>query len=158
MNAEPIPLSALPRPTVPPLIERLLEHPAAQPVSEGGLDDFLAQPGEAVLFLWAQPARYPEVLDVAVVLPELVAQFAREGTALRIGVVDEASERALGLRYGMTRRPALIFLRDGAYVATLHGMQDWQVYVERIREILASAPSRPPSPGIAVAGPSGACH
>nr|AMK59275.1 hupG [uncultured bacterium UPO47] len=136
-----MPTAAPARPMVPPLIVRLLAHPAAQPVSATSLDEFLALPGVAVLFLWAQPVRHPEVLDVAVVLPELVAHFAREGLALRIGVVDEASEHVLGLRYRMTLRPALIFVRDGAHLGTVHGMHDWQVFIERIGAVLAGASS-----------------
>jgi len=148
-------------PALPPLIERLLAHPAAMAVSADTLDAFLALPGDAVLFLWAQPARHPEVLDVAVVLPELLAHFSRDGAArFRIGVVDEASERVLGHRYGMQRRPALVFLRDGRYVATVQGMQDWQVFVDRIAEVLVTPPSRAPSIGIPVvaAGAPNACH
>lgn len=143
-----------------PLIARLLEHPAAEPVDSAGFAAFSARPGDVVLFLWSNPERHPEVLDVAVVLPELWKALSPAGSpGFHIGVVSEASEREFGVRYGETRRPALVFLRDGAYVGVIQGMQDWQVLLDRARALLATPPSRPPSIGIPVVSATApGCH
>lgn len=148
--------------TLPPLIRRLAEHPAGTWVDAGNLEDFISSAGDIVLFLWSSPQRYPEVLDVAVVLPELLAALTPKGAAPRfsIGVVDDTLERKLGIRFGEQRRPALVFLRDGAFVTTVQGMLDWQPFVERVAEALASPTSRAPSIGIAVVAEGGThgCH
>jgi len=137
-------------PTLPPLIQRLLDQPASTWVDAGNLAEFIAQPGDTVLFLWANPVRHPEVLDVAVVLPELLDLFGANPPRFRIGVVDDALERQLGVRFGEQRRPALVFLRDGDFVTTVQGMLDWQPFVDRVAHALNAPTTRAPSIGIAV--------
>ena len=61
----------------PALVQRLVQAHGAQWV---GLDDaeaFTAGPGARVLFFCGDPVRFPEGLDVAVVLPELHAALGR---------------------------------------------------------------------------------
>ena len=47
-------------------------------------------------------------------------------------------------------------LRDGAYVGAIDGLRNWSDYVDEIAALLAAAPTRPPSIGIAVSGPGAA--
>lgn len=133
----------------PPLVERLATQPASQWVDRSTLDAFRAGPGDAALLLWSDPVRFPECLDVAVVLPELRRHVSADGAArFRIGVVTAESEDAVARVFGATRRPAIVFLRDGAYVATVSGMHDWDDFVRAIDEALHAAPSRAPSIGV----------
>lgn len=153
-------MSALPLPPAaagaPPLIARLAGAENADWVSTETLPGFLAAPGDAVLFLWSDPVRFPEVLDVAVVLPEIRRALGRP---LRIGVVEAASEAEVARRFGAQHRPSLVFLRDGQYLAAVHGMLDWEPFVQRVAEALAQAPSRAPGIGIPlVAQAGGGCH
>ena len=147
-------------PAIPALVERLAE--ASTWVSLDTLTAFTGQPGDGVLFIWSDPVRFPEVLDVAVVLPELLKHFSAGGAPrFRIGVVDKASEDAVAQRYGAQRRPSLVFVREGQYVGTVDGMLDWDVYVERFTQTLALPGRRAPSVGIPVvnAGANGStCH
>jgi len=53
-----------------PLLMRLLEHHGAELITPESIDAFVASPGEHVLFFSGDPVRFPEALDVAVVLPE----------------------------------------------------------------------------------------
>lgn len=141
-------------PTLPPVVQRLVESFGAVPVDEASLPDFLERDGDQVLFLSGDPVQFPEGLDVAVVLPELRSAV---GVPFGIGVVARDAQEAIARRYGNQRWPALVFVRDGRYVTTLAGMHDWTDYVERVRAALAAPTTRPP---IALAGPAAApaCH
>ena len=146
-------------PTSPPLVDQLARNTTW--VSIDTLDTFLQTPGNAVIFIWSDPIRFPESLDVAVVLPELQRHFSQGGAArFAIGVVTADSEDAIARRFGAQRRPSLVFLRDGQYVGTVDGMLDWDVYVGQVQQALDTAPRRAPTVGIPVvnasAGP--ACH
>lgn len=122
-----------------PLIRRLHEELGFPLLDRQGADAFLAEGGEAVLFFTGDPGRYKETDDVAVVLPELIKEF---GGRLRAGVVERESERELEARYGFAVWPALAFFRDGHYLGAITRMQDWEVYLERIPELLATHPAQ----------------
>jgi hydrogenase-1 operon protein HyaE len=138
-----------------PLIARLAEFTGRPPLNAETLDAFLAESGNAVLFCGHDPARYPECLDVAVVLPELLAAFPDLGRAAVAG--PEIGER-LQAEYGIQTWPSLIFLRNGQYVGAIAGMRDWQVYLERAAQ-LRDAPVRRPPLGVPVtASHEHPCH
>ena len=130
-----------------PLIARLVVDYGYPLLDESNLDACIATPGDAVLFCAGAPLLYPECLDVAVVLPELMRAFSGR---FRAAVVSRELEAALQTRYGFNRWPSLIFLRDGGYVGTLSGILDWAVYLAHIQDLLAAPTARPPSIGIAV--------
>jgi hydrogenase-1 operon protein HyaE len=145
--------------TPPPLLSRLVQDHAAQWVDTASLAAWADQPGHAVLLIAGDAVRFPEGLDVAVVLPEL-RRAAGAGQHFRIGVAISADEDELGKRYGAQRRPCLIFLRDGHYVTTVAGMHDWNEFVQMVLQALAMPTSRAPI-GIAIEGGSAqpsACH
>lgn len=140
-----------------PLLARLAEAVGRTVATAEDLDALLAEPGAWVLFCGGRPSQHPECLDVAVVLPELLALH---GGRVRAAVAAPDLEAALQTRYGFNRWPSLVFLRDGDYVGVISGMRDWSVFVGQFAERLAAAPCRPPTVGIAVtaaANPS-ACH
>src|SRR4249920_1283621 len=94
------------------LVQRLVSHHGACWVDANTLAGFLQRPGDQVLFFAGDPVRFPEGLDVAVVLPELQAAFpGRFG----LGVSCREGDEALALRFGSQRWPALVFLRDARY-------------------------------------------
>ncbi|MEM5426258.1 HypC/HybG/HupF family hydrogenase formation chaperone [Paraburkholderia ferrariae] len=146
---------------VAPVVQRLIDDGHAEFVDERTLDDWLADSGECVVLLAGDPVRFPESLDVAVVLPEL-ARLAegRFGRPLRVAVATREGEDAIARRVGSQRRPALLWLRDGGYVTTLAGMMDWDDYVANVAHALAQPTTRVPSVGIPVnaAGASADCH
>ena len=143
-------------PAVHPLVTRLLATTAGVEVRPADIEAFEAAEGDAVLFFGGDPVRFPEALDVAVVLPELLAATGRR---MRVGVVPRDAEDAVARRYAVQRWPSLVFLRDGGYLGTLTGMQDWDVYVDALRTLLAGTPGRRPAPTIAIhAANAPACH
>ncbi len=138
-----------------PLIARLVEAHGYPRLSQDNLDACLDAPGDSVLFCAGDPVQYPECLDVAVILPELMRSFPGR---FRVALAGREIEAELQARFGFNRWPSLIFLRDGGYVGTLSGMLDWTVYLARIQDLLAAPTRRPPSIGIAVNSPAHACH
>lgn len=141
-----------------PLLERLVQQFGARWIDQDNLDAFAAEPGDRVLFFWGDPVRFPEGLDVAVVLPEL--QAAHAARPFQIGVVRREVEDAIARRYGSQRWPALVFLRDGSYVATVPGMHDWSDFVARVGTALDTPTSRAPGIGIPLvsASATSSCH
>ncbi|RZS57881.1 hydrogenase [Sphaerotilus mobilis] len=141
-----------------PLVCRLVTQHGAVWATNATLDTVLAQPGDQVLFFHGDPVRFPEVLDVAVVLPELQRVAARP---FGIAVACRADEDALARRFASTRWPALVFLRDGQYVGVIAGMHDWTDYVAQVAQMLSQPTRRVPGVGIPLvaAGQNGpACH
>jgi hydrogenase-1 operon protein HyaE len=143
---------------VSPLIDRLVSAHGATWLTANNVADWAAGGGDRVILLAGDPVRFPEALDVAVVLPELRQHFAQR---FAIGVAAREHEDAIARRYGSIRWPALVFVRDGQYVTVLSGMLDWDVYVERVGEALAMPASRAPTVGIPVRNGSASdssCH
>jgi hydrogenase-1 operon protein HyaE len=141
-----------------PLVSRLVESFGATWVDPSNIEAWSEEGGDRVVLFAGDPVRFPEGMDVAVVLPELQKIFPGRFV---IGVVHRHLEDALARRYGSQRWPTLLFLRDGHYVTTLSGMHDWEVYVERMAQALASPISRAPTIGIPVVNASVAgasCH
>jgi hydrogenase-1 operon protein HyaE len=144
--------------TMHPLVQRLLDQPGARALQPETLDDWLGRGREQVILFGGDPVRFPEALDVAVVLPELNAAFAGR---LEIGVLAREHEDALARRFGVQRWPSLVFLRAGGYLGVVSGMRDWGDYLHEMGEVLAREPSRPPTVGIPVVAADGAtvaCH
>lgn len=144
--------------TLHPLVQRLIDTSGACAVDPAALDEWLARPGDHVLLFGGDPVRFPEALDVAVVLPEL--RTALDGR-FDIGVVPREHEDALARRFGVQRWPSLVFVRAGGYLATVSGMRDWTDYLADITSALEQPVSRAPSVGIPVVGagqPANACH
>lgn len=143
------------------LVARLVSHHGAQWVDRDSHRAFAAGPGDRVLFFTGDAVRFPESLDVAVVLPELMAALRRpDGHApFAVGVVCRRDEDDIARAWASQRWPSLVFLRDGAYVGALAGMHDWTDYVARVRELLAAPTTRVPGIGIPVVAASApGCH
>ena len=122
-----------------PLVERLVRELGLPEVGMASVDEFLAPPGDAVLFFTEDPTQYPESADVAVILPELMQAL---GGRFRAAVVERTSERALQKRFGFARWPALVFARDGDLVGAVTGMHDWDEFVRKSAALLDSPTRR----------------
>lgn len=117
-------------------------------VDAATVDRFLASVDEAgavaVLLSAGDPARFPEAIDVAVVLPELIDAFQGR---LRGAVIARGAESELGLRFGVRVQPTLIFVAKGETLGLIAKIQDWSVYTDRITRLI----DRPRGHGAAVA-------
>ncbi|GLH82203.1 hydrogenase expression/formation protein HupG [Bradyrhizobium sp. SSBR45G] len=106
-------------------------------VDAGTIDAFLADVDRAgavaVLLSAGDPARFPEALDVAIVLPELIAAFQNR---LRGAVIARDAEAVLGARFGVRVQPSLILCRGTDVLGVIAKIQDWSVYVDRISRLI----------------------
>lgn len=129
------------------LIKKIVETHNYPLLTETDYDDFLAKEDVSMVVFTGDPKRYPEALDVIVVVPELEKAFPNNFT---VAVVAEESERVLAQKYGITMWPALVFLKQGKYLDKIARIQDWDVYREEIPKILAKEPTYAPSIGIGI--------
>ncbi|MBB3104815.1 hydrogenase [Azomonas macrocytogenes] len=90
----------------------------------------------SVLFFCGDPKRFPESLDVAVILPELLKVFPQLSPAL----IAHDFEQRLQMRYGFSVWPTLVFLKAGRYLGSLPKVRDWDEYLAQIPLILALEP------------------
>ncbi len=128
-----------------PLIKNMIEQYAYPVVDADTLDDFVNAQEESVLFFTENPTRFPESDDVCMILPELVKEY---GGRFQPAVVELASQRKLQGRYGFNEWPTLVFLRRGQFLGFISRVQDWNVYIQKINDLLTSEPK--PLPGIGV--------
>lgn len=119
-----------------PLIERLTATLGYPLLDAAGLDRQVQAQPFSVLFFAGDPRRFPEALDVAVILPELVKAFPQLAPAL----IASADEAGLQGRYGFSVWPSLVFLKEGRYLGSLSRVLNWGEYLERIPLILAGEP------------------
>jgi hydrogenase-1 operon protein HyaE len=125
--------------TQTPAMRRLLQMPGITALDAATVDAFIAT-GITALFFTGNAARYPEIDDLAVVIPELMKEFPG---IFRVGVIDPDADRKLAVRFKVSVRPTLTFLREGAIIGTLPRMQDWAIYLDSITAILnAPAPEQ----------------
>lgn len=152
-----VPQAAADAAALHPLLRRLVQLTAGAVLDTGAFEAWAGAPGVAMLVFAEEPERQKETLDLAVIVPELHAVSQR---GFRVGLLLPAAARALAPRYGFARWPAFVMLRDGQYLGAVDGLRDWEVYTAELQRLLAAAPSRPPTVGIAVraAGAEPSCH
>ena len=136
-----------------PLVAQLAARHGFAELSVASFDAWADAPGRALVLFTEDPVRYKETLDLAVIAPELVRAFPG---VFRAGVLLPEAARAIAVRYGFRRWPALVVLDGGGYVGAIDGLRNWNEYLHDVA-LLATAPViRPPSVGIAVRGPGDA--
>lgn len=143
---------ARPTPAEPFLVTNLVDLHGAARLNEASFDAFARTPGEAVLFFTEDPARFREVTDLAVILPEIRLAASRP---FRIGVLPPPLANAKAATYGVRRWPALVFLRDGGWLGNIEGLRDWSDYVALANELLAGV-TRPLPPKVIPVAAAGA--
>lgn len=130
-----------------PLIDRLTGELGYALLTDDNYDSFTKENDTVVLFFTEDASRFPESLDVAVVLPELVASFSGQFVP---AVIDRSIEKKLQKKFDFKVWPALVFLKQGKYLGTLTRILDWSDYATEIPTILQTTPSRNPGLGIRV--------
>ena len=133
----------------PPLLAQLVNKHQAPWIDFDNMAAWLAsQHGDHVLLFAGDPIRFPEAVDVAVVLPELQKASASVGRPFGVAVAVPDTAEALAKKFGSQRWPTLMFFRDGVYVTTLSGMHDWTDYLALLAQALATPQGRAPTIGI----------
>ncbi|MBV1790146.1 hypothetical protein KQ940_18985 [Marinobacterium sp. D7] len=129
-----------------PLLDQLTSRYGYPLLESQGFEAFVEAQSYSVLFFAGNPNRFPETLDVAVILPELLKQFPQLSAAL----IAEESEHRLQGRYNFNAWPTLVFLKQGRYLGALSRVHNWDEYRREIQRILATEPQRNPGIGIPV--------
>ena len=128
---------------VPRLLEHLVSRHGFESIDASSVDAFVARPGAGLLVFTADPVRYRETLDLAVIAPELVR--ALPGRFASVGVVLPDSAQAVHGRFAFRRWPALVIVRDGAYIGAIDGLREWSEYLSAIDALLqATKPAHAP--------------
>lgn len=136
------------------LINELIQRRGIAIVDEQSLERFTRKQRNTLLFFTENPQQFPESNDVAVVLPLLMDAFVDR---FQVAVVARGSERQLHARFPFDTWPALVMLKDGAYVGAISRMQDWGVYLTEIEGLLNAEPSAIKPITIAVVS-ADSCH
>lgn len=123
-----------------PLIDALTDRYGLPRLRGDDLGAFLSGDEHHLLFVAGDPAKYPEALDVAVILPELLGAFAGRFDA---ALIDPEAEQALMERFRLGSFPALILLRGEAYLGAITRVRDWADYLAELERLLAAEPVRP---------------
>jgi hydrogenase-1 operon protein HyaE len=94
-----------------------------------------AAPGLVLLFLPNHARAHLETPDIAAVLPDLMTLCRKLTDAAPVSgaIADAALESRLADGLSL---PALVILRDGATVADIPRMRDWDDYTARFRALL----------------------
>lgn len=138
------------------LLDKLVASHDVADLDEAGFQSFIDGPGNGVVLFTEEPDRVAESWDLAVIFPDLLKAA---GNCPRAGVLRPAHSGALLARFGIKRLPAMLFLRDGAYVGAIEGLLDWSEFVARTVAMLQAPVSRPPTVGISIAVEAASgCH
>jgi hydrogenase-1 operon protein HyaE len=154
----PMPLPAGAAATEYPLVAQLFTKHHFVEVTTANFDEWTKASGRSLLLFIEDPGRYKETLDLAVIVPELCRAFPGR---FEVGVLLPDVAREFSVRYGFRRWPAFVILDHGQYVGAVDGLRDWDEYLVEVEALLAAAPSRPPTLGIAIKGGAavaGNCH
>lgn len=162
MTAVATPATASTAPAAPadhPLYARLVQEFGYPLLGADSIDAFLAVPGRKLLVFLDDPQRVRESLDLAVIAPELAAEFRGR---LAVGVLLAANAVAVARRFGFRRWPALVVTDGAGYVGSIDGLRDWTDYVDELARLLEAPVTRAPTVGIPVqtesAGHDHHCH
>ncbi len=142
-----------------PLYARLSQEFGYPLLAADTVDAFLAAPGRKLLVFLDDPQRVRESLDLAVIAPELAAEFRGR---LGVGVLLAASAVTVARRFGFRRWPALVVTDGAGYVGAIDGLRDWTDYVDELARLMEAPVTRAPTVGIPVqadgAGHDQHCH
>ena len=137
------------------LLDKLILNHKLYDLDEVAFNSFLNATGDGIVLLTEEPDKVAESWDLAVIFPNLLATTS---TRPRAAIARPDFERQLLIRFGVQRMPALLFLRDGAYVGVIEGLRDWNEFIEVYQAMLAKPISRPPTIGIKVMADSTSCE
>ena len=133
------------------LLDKLMQKHQLIDLDEAGFEAFLNGSGDGVVLLTEEPDKVPESWDLAVIFPSLLATTAIQPRIQpRAAVSRPEHAKSLLIRFGVQRMPALLFLRDGAYVGVVEGLRDWNELVGEYQAMLLKPVSRARTIGIAV--------
>ncbi|SEH59758.1 hydrogenase-1 expression HyaE [Bathymodiolus azoricus thioautotrophic gill symbiont] len=125
----------------PELIQQLIDKNQYPLLLADDVNAFIGKHRHSVLFFCNDAKLFPESLDVAVILPELMVAFKH---AIVPAIISRDDEMKVQRNYGFTTWPSLVFFKDGNYLGAISKVQDWDDYINTIQKLLLSEPTTPP--------------
>ena len=130
-----------------PIFKKMTEECGFEQIDSDSFEAFLKKDGLSLILFVDDPNRMKETMDAIVIAPELAksCQLIKNKA-----VICPPQARKLSAIYGFKRWPAMVFVRDGAYLGAVDGLRLWSQLVAEVDEIIQRSPSFPPSIGIPV--------
>ena len=125
----------------PKLIQQLIDEHHYPLLDESQLSDFTKKHPYIVLFFCNDTKLFPESLDVAIILPELIKAFQGVITP---AIISRNDETKIQSKYGFVTWPSLVFLKNGQYLGVISRVQNWDEYISQIQKLLKQDPVKPP--------------
>lgn len=124
---------ALIDPAKNPLFQRMFGEDGFTPLSEDGVDSFVAVAGLKMVIFAEDPNLQKETMDIVVIGPELKKAFGPNLAAAWFA--DLKQGRALAARWGIKRLPAVALFRDKEFLGAAEGLMGWEEYCSKLQEI-----------------------
>ncbi len=116
-----------------PLFMRLFGEMGFKPLSEEGIDEFLAEEGLKFVIFADDPNVQKETLDIVVIGPELRKAFGNAVADSRMA--DVMKGRAMAARWGVRKLPAVALFRNAVFLGASQGLNSWEGYLSELAEI-----------------------
>ena len=116
-----------------PIFNRLWGEEGFVRVNENNVRSLTEKKGLVLMVFADNPTTFKETLDIAVIAPEIAKAFAPYLAGK--GFTDPAVGRAISMRFGLTRLPAVGFFRNGVCLGALQGLKVWDDYIKGLAEI-----------------------
>ena len=116
-----------------PIFNRLWGQEGFVRVNENNVRSLTEKKGLVLMVFADNPTTFKETIDIAVIAPEIAKAFAPHLAAK--GFTDPAVGRAISMRFGLTRLPAVGCFRNGVWLGALQGLKVWDDYIKGLAEI-----------------------
>ena len=117
----------------------MTEECGFEQIDADSFEAFLKKDGLSLILFVDDPNRMKETMDAIVIAPEL----AKSCQLIK-------NKAVVCPPHARKRWPAMVFVRDGAYLGAVDGLRLWSQLVAEVDEIIQRSPSFPPSIGIPV--------
>lgn len=125
----------------PELVQQLITTHNYPLLGAGDVGEFINKHPYSVLFFCNDAKLFPETLDVAVILPELMSAF---NGRIVPAIISRDDDMKVQRNYGFTTWPSLVFFKEGGYLGTISKVRDWDEYLNEIQTFIMSKPTTPP--------------
>ncbi|BAS67247.1 thioredoxin domain-containing protein [Bathymodiolus septemdierum thioautotrophic gill symbiont] len=125
----------------PELVQQLITTHHYPLLGESDVSEFINKHPYSVLFFCNDAKLFPETLDVAVILPELMSAF---NGRIVPAIISRDDDMKVQRNYGFTTWPSLVFFKEGGYLGTISKVRDWDEYLDEIQTLIMSKPTTPP--------------
>ncbi len=130
-----------------PLYRKLVDEEGFEELLPENYEEFIKKEGLSLILFIENPNKMKETMDALVIAPELAKSCL---LITNKAVVPPPHSRKLAQIYGFKRWPAMVFVRDSAYLGAVDGLRLWSQLVQEVDRIITRQPAFPPSIGIPI--------